>query len=267
LQPVLWLAGDWQHADFCDPLAWLESKARCAPLAAAPGASGVDPAIPPRAVVFAQSRPGQITAREVESWHAVAPLARLVELSGPWCEGEGRTGRPWPGVVRVPWRSWQPRLSYVLRLTRGTAQAAWLPRTATEAEHILKCVQDASEPQFRGNAAIHTNSLATFRAWQDLLNRLGLTADWVCPDGSASVDADIALVVGWESVAAGAGAGEISSSPARALILDWPRPEDVQRAKSLGFCAVLAQPLLIGDLVANLNVVLAARTPHQESAA
>src|SRR5690349_11134771 len=48
LQPVLWLAGDWQHADFCDPLAWLESKARCAPLAAAPGASGVDPAIPPR---------------------------------------------------------------------------------------------------------------------------------------------------------------------------------------------------------------------------
>jgi hypothetical protein len=271
-QPILWLVGDWQHADFQEARAWLESTARCTPISpaalnAATCASGVEPSIPPRAIVFAQSRPGRFTAGEVERWHTAAPLARLVVLTGPWCEGEGRTGRPWPGVIRVPWRSWGARLPNVLGLTEGTVRAAWLPRTATEAEHILKNVQEASDPKFRGNADIYTNSLTTFRAWQDLLDRMGLRADRICPGGSGCSNAEIALFVGWESVAGVTGAGENSSSPARVLILDWPRPEDVQRAESLGFCAILAQPLMFGELVASVSNVLAARTLNREAAA
>src|SRR5262245_46505932 len=103
-QRVVWLVGDWQHADFAEAQAWLRQRCRLLPLPLGEGTPA------PHAILIAQSRPGQSSRTAIEQWHARAPLARLVGLVGPWCEGEQRSGRPWPGVVRVPWRSWRTRL-------------------------------------------------------------------------------------------------------------------------------------------------------------
>src|SRR5262245_23662353 len=145
-QRTIWFGGDWRHADFAAALAWLRERTVLLPLPLGEGVSAIGAAQltnphpnplprgegtgPPHAILFFQSRPGQISCREVECQHARAPLARLVALVGPWCEGEQRSGRPWPGVVRVPWRTWALALPRALGLD-AAAQSLRLPRTAT----------------------------------------------------------------------------------------------------------------------------------------
>jgi hypothetical protein len=57
----------------------------------------------PELVVGLQNRPGQWREEELDGASRLWPLAVTVALLGSWCEGEPRTGRPLPGVARVPW--------------------------------------------------------------------------------------------------------------------------------------------------------------------
>src|SRR2546427_7236671 len=105
-EQTVWNVGGWQHAEFSEAVAWLKSRAACLLFDDAGTADSnlrtVEAANAPIAMVLVQSRPGQISRGSVERLHAAAPLARLVALVGTWCDGELRSGRPWPGVVRVP---------------------------------------------------------------------------------------------------------------------------------------------------------------------
>src|SRR5690349_536160 len=137
----IWIIGEWRYADFSGALAWLDSHAACQrfdhPADALSALRSAEQQRDPAALLLVQSRPGQFSAREVERLHAAAPLARLVALVGPWCEGEARSGRPWPGVERVPWRAWENHLPRALALN-GAVQsaAALLPRTASDIEQV-----------------------------------------------------------------------------------------------------------------------------------
>ena len=57
----------------------------------------------PDLIVLAQTRPGQFSADEVDRLRRATPSARLSGLLGSWCEGEARSGTPWPGVMRTYW--------------------------------------------------------------------------------------------------------------------------------------------------------------------
>ena len=98
LPPAVQLVGDWHHADFCDALELLHAGARVV--------TSVGDG--PELIVVAQSRPGSVDGRAVECLRKNAPLAAIVALVGSWCEGELRTGRPWPGVERVYWYDFPP---------------------------------------------------------------------------------------------------------------------------------------------------------------
>jgi len=52
-------------------------------------------------IVVAQIRPGQVSPAKVHALRTLAPLARIVGLFGSWCEGESRTGSPWPAIPRL----------------------------------------------------------------------------------------------------------------------------------------------------------------------
>ena len=56
----------------------------------------------PDVIVVAQAFPGQFSLDEIDRIRGLAPLARLLGLLGSWCEGEVRTGLPWPAVIRIP---------------------------------------------------------------------------------------------------------------------------------------------------------------------
>ena len=102
----------------------------------------------PDVIVVAQAFPGEFSHEAIDRLQRLAPLARVVGLMGSWCEGEMRSGSPWPATARTYWHHWPVRGR---RQFRGLAAARLcslaLPLTATEEEHLLADVADGHPEQ------------------------------------------------------------------------------------------------------------------------
>ena len=116
------LLGDTDRAEFQDAwprlgswgAVWAFTEIAAATAALAAGK------IVPDVIVVVQAFPGQFSHAMVDRLRRAAPLARLIGLLGSWCEGETRTGSPWPGAVRTYWHQWAIRCDRELRrLARG----------------------------------------------------------------------------------------------------------------------------------------------------
>lgn len=95
-------------------------------------------------VVLVQSYPEQYTQSDIEELRQSVPLARIVCLDGPWCEGGWRTGRRLQGVWRIYWHQQIPRLLQEFSRLLARKQPVWSsPLTASEDERLL-CTLDAS---------------------------------------------------------------------------------------------------------------------------
>ncbi len=118
-----------------------------------------DGELAPDAIVVAQTFPGEFSHRAIDRLRRRAPLALVLGLMGSWCEGEMRTGSPWPAVPRNYWHQWPARSARKLgRLIDGKSSSWALPATATEEERVLA---DAAEPgpTVRGLVVIRSPSL------------------------------------------------------------------------------------------------------------
>ncbi len=102
----------------------------------------------PEVIVVTQSFPGQFSHGAIDRLRRAAPLARIVGLMGSWCEGEMRSGRPWPATARLYWHQWPARCRRQFRcLAKGERCSFALPATATEEERLLA---DAVSPLHQG---------------------------------------------------------------------------------------------------------------------
>ena len=261
-EQTVWIVGDWQQPEFAAAIAWLQTRARCAAFLTAKDAVGTESSCP-AAIVVAQSRPGQFSRQDIERLHAAAPLARLIALVGPWCEGEARSGRPWPGVVRVSWRSWSSQLPRELGIGQS-ATAVRLPRTTTEAERLASTVAGLRrQPASNFKAAICTANRSEYESLREALAVLGMTAVWWQPAQQVEESqVNVMLVDGWKSAP-----GYVPAMPPCVLLLSFPRPQDIDRADALGIAAVVARPLLLADLAATLDDVMPEAAVRRESAA
>jgi hypothetical protein len=262
-QQTVWVVGDWQQAEFAEAMAWLTTAARCT-WCDARGSEvfgrrkAVEDYVPPKtldscsAILLVQSRPGQISRGDVERMHVAAPLARLVALVGEWCDGELRSGRPWPGVVRVPVNSWRCRLEQELGLSGGAAGLqAPLPRTATPTERLestLALLKPGSDRAI--TAAVFSGRRANYEAIADLLQQLAINSIWSNEATASVATADLLIFDGWEEVSI---SGRLPAALPRLLLLHFSRREDHERAAREGFTAVLAIPVLITDLAQALR--------------
>ena len=154
------LLGDTDCAEFRDPRQCLDQWGtvyRFADVAAATAAlDGAE--VVPDVIVVAQAFPGQFSHQAMEAVRRRAPLARLVGLMGSWCEGEMRSGSPWPGVVRTYWHQWTARSGRELRrLAEGECCSWALPSTATEEERLLAGTTEPWPPR-EGVVVICTRS-------------------------------------------------------------------------------------------------------------
>lgn len=260
------LTGDVGHGDFRHVVAWLEGAARLereADLSRAAERLVERPAegrAAPRLIVVAQSRPGQFAPRQIERLHHAAPLARLTALLGSWCEGEARSGHPWPGVERLYWHEWRARMAPVLA---GVGGAAWwrLPRTATAAERLLAQAGPTVSPVRRGLIGIRSASRVGYAALADACGAGGFAAVWLAPRQTVVVEGVDAVV--WDG-ASGDEAEALALEqllgrvPARAVValLTFPRLDDHQRMQAAGAGAVLTKPLLSSDLLRELDRLL-----------
>jgi ActR/RegA family two-component response regulator len=252
--PRILLIGDHQHREFAEPVAWLARHSNLTLLGNV--ADGLQSGLHYHGVVFAQTRPGQITQRDVERVGRAWPLARLVALLGSWCEGETRSGDPWPGVTRVYWHQWRARCERELRFD-GPPTAWQLPRTSTEAERATHALL-IPPPKSAAKIAIFTHRALFFRGLADACSVAGYQVTWICRVQDA-LPARNAVILWDAGVAEDRDFAELqelaaAAKPARLIVLlGFPRFDDLQRARQYGAIDILALPLQLPDLWAVLQ--------------
>jgi CheY-like chemotaxis protein len=182
-------------------------------------------------------------------------------LMGSWCEGEARTGKPWPGAVRIYWHQWLPRCGQEFRRMLWGECSAWgLPITATEEERLLLAA-DQPTPKRQGLIAIHTRPYEMEDWLSAALRRCGCSTVWLRPPRPARVEGATAAIFdgsdccGEELTELKHLAATLRPAPVIAL-LDFPRLEDYHRVLAAGAAALLSKPLNLDDLYWQLDRVL-----------
>jgi hypothetical protein len=214
--------------------------------------------VAPDFLVIAQSRPGEFSTEQVERLRRRAPLARVVGLLGSWCEGETRTGKPWPAAIRVYWYHWPPQCSRnVGRLLDGDCPDWGLPVTATDEDRLL--VRAVEKPlRRRGQIAIAAPHRETFDALSTACRSRGHTSRWLRGDMPPRAGRAVAALWVGGDLNEGEAARlrrlseHLAGVPVVAL-LDFPRVSTRDRARRCGAAAVLARPFQLEDLFWHLD--------------
>lgn len=256
------LLGDAERSEFADAHRDLErwgTVSRFKKMAAAESALAQGDVVPDLIVVV-QAFPGQFSHETIDRLRRLAPLARIVGLMGSWCEGEMRTGSPWPGVVRTYGHQWAARCNRELgRLTRGECCSWTLPPTATEEERLLA---DAAErrPSRQGLVAIYSRTHEMAEWLSAACQSRGYATIWQRPPNIARVAGAMATIFDGSDLSPdecsqlGRLTAALHPAPVVAL-LAFPRAEDRRRALSAGAATVLSKPPAVDDLFWELEKV------------
>jgi hypothetical protein len=249
--PIIQLVGEVDHPDFRDAIDLLRSESR---LLASVEAR-------PELIVVAQSRPDAICIEEVSQLRRASPLAGIVALLSSWCEGETRTGRPWPGVARIYWYEFPAWWHRQLRLRAANRCPDWA-RPASQSPRQI----EPGRPRSRsGLIVLRTPQRDNADALADALNQAGHSTAWQRYD-RARAQTRGALAGIWdgsqlsdaETTDLAAFCTHMSRDCAPVVVLlDFPRRDRVDRAYEAGATAVLGKPYLNSDLIMTLEAVAA----------
>lgn len=212
-------------------------------------------------IVVAQAFPGQFSHPQIDRLRQLAPLARVLGLLGSWTEGEMRTGRPWPGAIRIYWHQWPSRCDQELgRMGRGECSSWGLPVTATEEERLLLAA-DCPVSRQEGLIAIYTQPPEMQEWLSATLRSRGCSTVWLRPphpthlQGASAAIFDGSDCRGEELRQLEHLAATLCPAPIIAL-LDFPRIEDYHRAMAAGASALISKPLHVEDLFWQLDRLL-----------
>lgn len=152
----------------------------------------------------------------------VAPGARIVQVLGPWCEGEERTGRVLDGIERVFWHE----------LQAWWEQKIASPSDLKHSSHRYAIRVDSDDQSMR--EAI----LAALAPYGAVLSQEAPTG---CPSTGVFVGSQLD---GREASRLWRFCREMRAKEARVVVLlDFPRPELVQSALEIGATEVLGKPI------------------------
>lgn len=254
IAPCVRIAGDINHPDFRDMLDLLRGTANVTGIAAEQ----------PDVVLIAQGRPGTFSMREIEIIRRAAPLAGIVALAGTWCEGEPRTGRPWPGVQRLYWYEFPSWWQRQLTLWAAGKCPDWA-RPGISELRISDCGLRTKSSHRSGTIVVNSDVRETADVLSDSLCRAGYATIW--QRGSRSHDRFRGAIAGiWEggqlndreAIQLSTFCRQLSADGAPVLaLLDFPRRDRVNKAISLGITAILGKPWLNADLITTLQIVTA----------
>ncbi|MHB8863015.1 MAG: hypothetical protein ACYC6N_11465 [Pirellulaceae bacterium] len=247
------LIGESEFHEFAAPLAWLQTHAVLDTVRSVPEALARCESRPAgwHCVIIAQSRPGQFTQQDIDRLNRALPLSHFIALLGSCCEGETRSGRPWPGVVRVYWHQWLARGPSELR--PDMVPTSWqLPRTSSDVERVDYALRKPPTPS-GGLIAIYTGQAVFFQGLARACRLAGYSSVWTTPRTWWRLDGAAAML--WHAWAPDDSefeqlrqiAARSPSVPVVALF-GFPRHDHLQRATACGAAAVLAIPFLLPDL-------------------
>ena len=223
-------------------------------------------------------RPGQHRPDLLDELAMLAPLSRVTLLLGSWCEGEQRTGLPWPGARRVFWYDWMPHWQREMAAIRENRCPAWgLPATSTRQERLLMPSVE-SPVSADGLLVVCASCYETADAIADAAHQRGYSV--VCTHGkSANAHLRGATVAIWEGIDGGRHdikrlrriRQSLGDTPVLA-ILDFPRIDSLSALHHAGVSAVIAKPFCLEDLFGQVEQLAtgprhlpADRSPRQHS--
>jgi CheY-like chemotaxis protein len=254
------LIGDCSDVCFAPLLTWLHEHSELHQVStSAAAAEFCRSGRPPQWIGWAQARRGEFNSAEIERLHQTMPLVRMFTALGSWCEGELRTGSPWPGVPRLYWydvAGW---------LERQWSHSLFAPRTVTVAERALLETR-AGLSKFSGHIVIESPNHAGFASLQTILESQGGTCHWAhrripiespdlllwdCPrwpgaEALKSIRQRFALLAD-------------SPDPRWGALIGWPRWDEYQAAEQAGAAFVIAKPFSLDHLVSAVGDAIAAR--------
>ena len=209
--------------------------------------------VTPDVIVVAQAYPGQFSTEAVDRLRCLEPLAPVVGLLGSWCEGETRSGQPWPAAVRIYWHQWPAQAEQeIARLRAGTCSTWSLPITASEEERLLLLAEERIAKR-EGLIAIWTPDFEMQDWLQAACAQRGYSTVWLLAHRPLPAEEVTAAIFdgnecrGEEAESLRQLAAALGPVPIIAL-LDFPRIDDRNRALGAGAHAVLSKPVLIEDL-------------------
>jgi hypothetical protein len=258
-QIVALLVGPTERVEFHKAVEALRSSSRVVPATDVAAAEAIlQDGLAPDLIVVAQAFPGQVTADGIDRLRRLAPLACVLGLLGSWCEGEMRSGRPWPAALRVYWHQWLPRCRRELgELAAGRCTTWTLPSTASDEERFLALAERRPEGR-QGLIAIDARQFE-MQAWLvDACRHRGYATVWlrpeqpVCVEGAKALIFDFGGEVDAEQERLCGLARLLRPAPVLALV-NFPRIQDRERLLAAGVAAILSKPLLVDDLYGELD--------------
>lgn len=191
-------------------------------------------------VVFLPAYTGQVTRAAVDTVRGLAPLATLFALSGPWSEGEIRTGPLPMGVRRVLWHEWQRRFSEASKGTTAVAGPHFRPATEQGVDSWLlsdDVRQRSIHPPAIPMVAIACRQRTDFETWGEALGS-DAHAVWIQPELPSPILKTDVLVwcfereVAFELTAFQSKLESLKVRHAVALV-HFPRPEEIAALENL----------------------------------
>ena len=254
------LTGDYERDEFAAAVAEMRRAGNVVEIACLQSAAEwlKSSETPAELIVVAQARPGQFSVGEIEALRRYAPLTPIVALLGTWCEGEMRSGSPWPGVTRVYWHQWPTHFQQEFkRLARGERSAWHQPLTATGEERLLWSAKPSASA-LRGVVAVVSDDCEMADWLASACRQRGMSAIAMRqPPADRMSGVDVVLWDAGLPLREAVAAFQIAASrfgEAKAIVLaSFPRSEDVQSFFNAGAAAVLSKPLMLGDLNTQLK--------------
>jgi CheY-like chemotaxis protein len=261
-RPQVLFLGDRDWPEFAAPVQWLIDHAEVSFATEVTSARVFlhSRQAPFDLVVVAQHRPGEHLHATFDDLRALAPLSPIVCLLASFCEGEMRTGRPWPGAVRVYAHQFVSRLGAELARQYPSGNTTWAPPfTATDEDRLVAGPQ--SMPKLTGRAAVISRDRQMASALCDALQAAGALATSYS-DQLVEFD-DNADIIVWDCSAGFAASRDIFDRLVQDLpeipkvaLLGFPRAHDIVDAMAHGACAVISKPFLVEDLLWQLHDAL-----------
>ena len=250
------ITGDYWHSDFRSLLPSMDCVTTLVPTEKLTDVHLTDASFD--LIVLAASRRDQFTHEWVESIRGKALPTPLVALMGTWCEGEHRSGEPWPGVQRIYWHQWQGRFARFVEQLASNQVCDWqLPATANNADIAtnfdLKNITEAYNSDL--NVGVSAMSDTHYQMIVDASKKISTNIQWLEREQwAASTPQEISLLVvdadSWnQHVQARIQwlRQDLAIDAPIVLLLNFPRQSDSAAVKASGISEVVSKPFQLSD--------------------